>query len=491
MHSPIAIVAVLSISINPPLLEKRYMGTSFLDGVNRMFDRAADTLDLEPGLGEQIKQCNSVYQTKFPVKIDGKIQIFTGWRATHSEHRLPAKGGLRFAPIVDQEEVEALAALMTYKCAIVNVPFGGSKGGLTIDPHAYAQDDLERITRRFARELISKGFLGPSLNVPAPDLGTSEREMTWIASTYRERFPDDLNAMGCVTGKPVTQGGINGRKEATGRGVQFGLREFFRHKDDVRQADLTGDLEGKRIIVQGLGKVGYHAAKFLSEEDGAKIVAVIERDGAILDENGIDIEALAMHIRTHDSLKDFAVGNYSDDGNTLLESDCDILIPAATENQITSETAGRIRAKLIAEAANGPTTFAADEILRSRGKFIIPDLYLNAGGVAVSYFEWIKNITHIRFGRLDRRLDENRGQTIIDLFEHLTSQPVPGKIRAELMRGADELDLVRSGLDDTMRLAYQEIRDIWRSSSTIDDLRTAAYADGICKVATAHRELGL
>lgn len=467
------------------------MASQFLDGINRMFDRAVATLDLEPGLGEQIKQCNSVYQTRFPIKLKDGIQVFTGWRATHSEHRLPAKGGIRYAPIVDQHEVEALAALMSYKCAIVNVPFGGSKGGLKIDPKKYSEDDLERITRRFARELIGKGFLGPSLNVPAPDMGTSQREMAWIASAYRERFPTDMNAMGCVTGKPVSQGGVAGRVEATGRGVQFGLREMFRHPDDVKAAGLTGTLAGKKIVIQGLGNVGFHASKFLSEEDGAKIVAVIERDGAICNDEGLNITELAAYKIETGGVKGFPGAKFEPNGNLLMESECDILIPAAIENQITADNADRIKANVIAEAANGPVTYEADEILRNRNKFIIPDFYLNAGGVAVSYFEWIKNISHIRFGRLDRRLDENRGQTMIDVLEQLTSSEVPLRFREQLLRGADELDLIRSGLDDTMRIAYQEIRDIWRSRESVTDLRVAAYADAINKIATAYRELGL
>ncbi len=467
------------------------MASQFLDGINRMFDRAVATLDLEPGLGEQIKQCNSVYQTRFPIKLKDGIQVFTGWRATHSEHRLPAKGGIRYAPIVDQHEVEALAALMSYKCAIVNVPFGGSKGGLKIDPKKYSEEDLERITRRFARELIGKGFLGPSLNVPAPDMGTSQREMAWIASAYRERFPTDMNAMGCVTGKPVSQGGVAGRVEATGRGVQFGLREMFRHPDDVKAAGLTGTLAGKKIVIQGLGNVGFHASKFLSEEDDAKIVAVIERDGAICNDEGLNITELAAYKIETGGVKGFPGAKFEPNGNLLMESECDILIPAAIENQITADNADRIKANVIAEAANGPVTYEADEILRNRNKFIIPDFYLNAGGVAVSYFEWIKNISHIRFGRLDRRLDENRGQTMIDVLEQLTSSEVPLRFREQLLRGADELDLIRSGLDDTMRIAYQEIRDIWRSRESVTDLRVAAYADAINKIATAYRELGL
>ncbi len=463
---------------------------SFLEGINLMFDRAAATLSLPPGLGEQIKLSNSVYQVRFPVKFKDGYKVFTGWRAVHSEHRLPAKGGIRYAPIVDQDEVEALAALMTYKCAIVNVPFGGSKGGLCIDPREYSEDDMERITRRFARELMAKGFISPSLNVPAPDMGTGPREMAWIADTYRDQFPGDINALACITGKPPTQGGIAGRVEATGRGVEYALREFFRHPEDVRKAGLEGNLEGKRIVIQGLGNVGYHAAKFLSEEDGARIVAIIERDGAILSDQGLPVEPVSEHLRQNGGVKGFPGAKFIENGSRMLEADCDILIPAALEGQITEENAAKIRAPLIAEAANGPVTYAADEILRRNGKVMIPDVYLNAGGVSVSYFEWIKNISHIRFGRLGRRFDEARGQHTVDALEQMVGRSVPETLQDKIIRGADELDLVRSGLDDTMRLAFREIQEAMQSRDDVPDLRTAAFVVAIEKVAKTYLEMG-
>ena len=463
---------------------------SFLDGVNLIFDRAAASLSLEPGLAEHIKLANAVFQVRFPVKFNDGYRIFTGWRAVHSEHRLPAKGGIRYAPIVDQQEVEALAALMTYKCAIVNVPFGGSKGGLCIDPRDYEQEDLDRITRRFARELIAKGLISPSLNVPAPDMGTSAREMAWIADTFIEQFPNDINAIACVTGKPPTQGGIAGRTEATGRGVQFALREFFRHGEDVRQAGLDGDLESKRIIIQGLGNVGYHAARFLASEDGARIVAVIERDGALIDEQGLPVDEVADYLRRHGGVRGFGGARFVEEGRRVLEADCDILIPAALEGQIHRQNAEKIRAPLIAEAANGPVTYAADHILHERGKVMLPDVYINAGGVVVSYFEWIKNITHIRFGRLDRRFDEMRGRYTIDALEQMVGRSVPAPLQEKMMRGADELDLVRSGLDDTMRLGYQEIKEAAAQRGARRDLRTAAFVVAIEKIATTYRHMG-
>ena len=464
---------------------------SFLEGVNLMFDRAAALVPMPPGLDEYIKRCNAVYQIRFPVKFGSGIKVFRGWRAVHSEHRLPAKGGIRYAPIVHQDEVEALAALMTYKCALVNAPFGGSKGGLCFDPQNHDPEDLERITRRFARELIARGFISPSRNVPAPDMGTGEREMAWIADTYVDQHPDDINSIGCVTGKPPTQGGIAGRTEATGRGVQYALREFFRHPEAVKQANLAGNLEGKRVVVQGLGNVGYHAAKFLSEDDGALIIGIIEHDGAIMSETGLPVEEIARHLRQTRGVKDFPGVRFVADGPSVLESECDILIPAAMEGQITRENALRIRAPLIAEAANGPVTFEADEVLRAAGKVMIPDVYLNAGGVVVSYFEWIKNITHIRFGRMERRFDEAKSALAVDVLEQMVGKAVPDGLRGKMLHGADELDLVRSGLDDTMRLAYQEMDEAMRAHSQIPDLRTAAFFVAIAKIATACQEMGV
>lgn len=464
---------------------------SFLDSVNLMFDRAAALLDLPPGLARHIKECDSVFQVRFPVMIRGEYRTFIGWRATHSEHRLPVKGGIRYSPRVTQADIEAMAALMTYKCAIVDVPFGGSKGGLCIDPKEYTEDELERVTRRFARELAKKGYISPAQNVPGPDLGTGPREMVWFMDTYRTLFPNDINAIACVTGKPITQGGIQGRIEATGRGVVYALREFFRHPDDVDRAGLSGGLEGKRVIVQGLGNVGYHAAKFLAEEDGAKIIAIIERDGALVDEKGLPVEEVAMYLRETGGVKGFPGATYVPEGRNVLEADCDVLVPAAVEGQITVENAPSIKARLIVEAANGPVTYEADGILRERGVTIIPDVYANAGGVTVSYFEWIKNLSHIRFGRLERRLDEIKGENVIQAIETTVGAPVPPVLKARLTRGANELDLVRSGLDDTMRTAYNQIRELFLSRPEIPDLRTAAYVLAIDKVARSYMETGV
>lgn len=464
---------------------------SFLASVNLMFDRAVATLDLPPGLAEQMKACNAVVQVAFPVRLDGGYRVFRGWRALHSEHRLPAKGGIRYAPVVDQDEVEALAALMSFKSALVDVPFGGSKGGLQISPQEFSAEELEQITRRFTQELAERGFMSPSLNVPAPDMGTGTREMAWMADEYRSLHPTEINALACVTGKPLTQGGIAGRVEATGRGVQYLLREFFRHPQDVERAGLSGDLADQRIVVQGLGNVGYHAADFLSREDGARIVGIIERDGFLYEERGLDVHAVFEHLRRTGGVQAFPGVKFESDGRLGLEAECDVLIPAALEGQIHADNADRILAPLIVEAANGPVTFEADQMLLRRGKVLLPDLLVNAGGVTVSYFEWVKNVSHIRFGRLDRRLEEQRGLHLVHAIEQMTDGKMPRELAEPLLRGADELDLVRSGLDDTMRTGYAAIREILETRDSVKDLRTAAFVVAIQKIALAYQEMGL
>lgn len=465
--------------------------SSFLDDVNLYFDRAAATLDLPPGLAEEIKQCNSVFMVRFPIGFRDGIRIFRGWRAVHSEHVLPAKGGIRYSADANQDEVEALAALMSYKCAVVAVPFGGAKGVLQVNPKEFSTQELERITRRFTQELTKKGYLGPSLNVPAPDMGTGTREMAWMADEYRRLNPDDINAIACVTGKPVSEGGIYGREEATGRGVQLGLREFFRNEQDAASAKLSGTLEGKRVIVQGLGKVGYPCAKFLEEEDGCRIVAIIERDGALLDENGLHVESVRQYQMEHGGIQGFPNATYLREGATVLEADCDILIPAAHEGVITSENAPRIQARLIAEAANGPLTAQAHDLLHRRGVVILPDIWMNAGGVTVSYFEWVKNLSHIQFGRLGRRLDEARGGYVLEALQEATGKEVRSDLALKIRWGADELDMVRSGLDDTMRESYQKIREIYYGREAIQDLRTAAYVLALERIANTRMAMGI
>lgn len=469
---------------------------SFRESVDLMFNRAVALMDLPAGLEEKIRVCNATYTVRFGVRLRGHIQTFTGYRSVHSEHMEPVKGGIRYAPNVHQDEVEALAALMTYKCALVEAPFGGSKGGLRIDPRQYDEHELELITRRFAYELAKRDLIHPSQNVPAPDMGTSEREMAWIADQYARMNTTDINARACVTGKPLNAGGIAGRVEATGRGVQYALREFFRDPRDVAKANLTGSLDGKRVIVQGLGNVGYHAAKFLTEEDGSVITGIIERDGALFNPAGLDVEAVHNWIVKHGGVTGYPDATHSAEGAVVLEEECDILIPAALEGVINLTNAARIKAPLIIEAANGPVTAGADDILREKGTVIIPDMYANAGGVTVSYFEWVKNLSHIRFGRMQRRQEEARHQLVVDELERLdrhmgNAWSMSPEFKGKYLRGADELELVRSGLDDTMRIAYQSMREVWHSRGDVDDLRTAAYLVSIEKVAASYRAKGL
>jgi glutamate dehydrogenase (NAD(P)+) len=469
---------------------------SFRESVDMMFNRAVRLMDLSPGLEEKIRVCNATYTVRFGVRLRGAIHTFTGYRAVHSEHMEPVKGGIRYALNVHQDEVEALAALMTYKCALVEVPYGGSKGGLCIDPRAWDEHELEQITRRFAYELIKRDLINPAQNVPAPDMGTGEREMAWIADQYSRMHTTDINAKACVTGKPLHAGGIQGRVEATGRGVQYALREFFRHPDDVTKAGLSGSLEGKKIIVQGLGNVGYHAAKFLSEEDGAQIIGIIERDGALLSDKGLNVEDVKQWIAKNGGIAGYPVARHHAEGAESLETDCDILIPAAMEGVINLSNAARIKAPLILEAANGPITAGADDILRQKGTVIIPDMYANAGGVTVSYFEWVKNLSHIRFGRMERRAEEARHLLLVNEIERIASGrganiSLSDGFKSEYLRGAGELELVRSGLDDTMRTAYQSMRQVWHSRPEVEDLRTAAYLVSIGRVAASYRAKGL
>ncbi|MEZ5778181.1 MAG: Glu/Leu/Phe/Val dehydrogenase [Paracoccaceae bacterium] len=469
---------------------------SFRQSVDLMFNRAVKVMDLSPGLEEKIRVCNSTYTVRFGVRLRGAIHTFTGYRSVHSEHMEPVKGGIRFATSVNQDEVEALAALMTYKCALVETPFGGSKGGLCIDPRQYDEHEMELITRRFAYELIKRDLINPAQNVPAPDMGTGEREMAWIVDQYKRMNTTDINGAACVTGKPLNSGGIAGRVEATGRGIQYALREFFRHPGDMARAGLKDKLDGKRVVVQGLGNVGYHAAQFLSTEDGAPIVGIIERDGGLRNPEGMNVQAVRDWLVEHDGVKGCPEGEYVANGAEILEDDCEILVPAAMEGVINKDNAARIKAPLIIEAANGPITAGADEILRTRGTIIIPDLYANAGGVTVSYFEWVKNLSHIRFGRMQRRQEEARHQILIDELERLSADKglgwtlSPG-FKEQYLRGAGELELVRSGLDDTMRSAYQSISAMWHSRQDVTDLRMAAYIVAIDRVAKSYRSKGL
>ncbi len=465
---------------------------SFFESVGKSFDKAAQFTKWDKGVLNQIKACNSVYRMRFPVKMDdGRIEVIEAYRAQHSHHKTPCKGGIRFAAEVNQDEVMALAALMTYKCALVHVPFGGGKGGIKIDPRKHSAYELEKITRRYTSELVKKNFIGPAIDVPAPDYGTGEREMAWIADTYVTLNPGDIDGMGCVTGKPISQGGVRGRKEATGLGVFFGIREIFNIQEMVDKVGLTPGLEGKTVVVQGLGNVGYHSAKFFRELGKAKVIAIAEYEGAIYNADGLNEEEVFQHRKATGSILNFPGATNLENSGKALELECDILIPAALENVINESNADRVKAKVIGEAANGPTTPEADEILGKKGIVIVPDMYLNAGGVTVSYFEWLKNLSHVRYGRLEKRFTENMNGKILAQMEELTGKKVSDEQRELISIGPGELDLVHSGLEETMINATREIVDTWHANPAIPDLRTAAYVVAIDKVATSYAELGI
>ncbi|MGH7450665.1 MAG: Glu/Leu/Phe/Val family dehydrogenase [bacterium] len=465
----------------------------FFEQVNRNFDKAAAYTKHPHGLLDQIKICNSVYHITFPLKKDdGSIETIHAWRAEHSHHKLPVKGGIRYSPNADEDEVMALAALMTYKCAIVDVPFGGAKGAIKIEKRHYSDSELERLTRRYTYELIKKNFIGPGVDVPAPDYGTGPREMSWIVDTYgaMTSAAHELNALASVTGKPITQGGVRGRTEATGRGVYFGIREACNDVEDMRKLGLTPGIDGKTAIVQGLGNVGYYAAKFL-QEGGATLVGLIEYEGAIYNPKGLDLEKVVQHRKETKSILNFPGATSFPKNAEALELECDILVPAALENQITAENVSRVKAKIVAEGANGPVTADANEYLLQKGVLIIPDMYLNAGGVTVSYFEWLKNLSHVRFGRMGKRFEENMNKQILQAVENLTDKKIPDNVFTQVIHGADEEDLVNSGLEETMISAYNQMNEIRKQQGGKVDLRTAAFISAIDKVARAYMELGI
>ena len=463
---------------------------SFFESVEKNFEKAAKITGHPRGLLDQIRVCNSVYHMKFPVKINGEFQVIEAWRVQHSQHRTPTKGGIRYDAMVNEDEVMALASLMTYKCAIVDVPFGGAKGGIKLNPKDYTVEELERITRRYAAELIKRQMLGPGLDVPAPDYGTGEREMSWIVDTYMALNPGQVDGYGCVTGKPVSQHGINGRREATGLGVFFGVREACNFEDDMKALGLTAGLKGKSVIVQGLGNVGYYSAKFF-QDGGAKIVGIGEYEGAIYNADGLDVDAVFNHRKNTKSILNFPGATNLSVTAEILEQPCDILIPAALENVIHEGNASKIKAKIIGEAANGPVTADADEILNNMGVMIIPDMFLNAGGVTVSYFEWLSNLSHVRFGRLEKRFEQGSNTRIVDTIEELTGKKLTNAEMKSIVKGPDEIDLVRSGLEETMINSYTSIREEWKTNEKCTNLRTAAFVVAINKIASDYLAMGI
>jgi len=463
----------------------------FFQSVASHVDRAAALTGLPSDLIHQIRCCNSVYRVRFPVKNDdGTICVVEGFRAQHSYHRLPTKGGIRFSRMVDQDEVITLAALMTYKCAVVGVPFGGAKGGVCINPHDCSDGFRERVTRRYTAELVRKNFIGPGIDVPAPDYGTGEREMAWIADTYKALNPGELHSYACVTGKPLSLHGIPGRREATGLGVYYGLNECLSRSEVMKPLGLTPGLQGKRVILQGLGKVGYWAARFMQELGGCLIVGIAEREGGIYHADGLDVDAVFRHREDSGSILHFPGAQDVEHSPDVLEMDCEILVPAALEHQITAENAGRIQARIIAEAANGPVDAEAETILLERGRCIVPDIYLNAGGVTVSYFEWLKNLSHVSFDRMTTGYTGQAHRRLIQAVEQLTGKSLEAGQKARLGEGPSEKDLVYASLEETMTTSYDHLHEAWHRQS-LPDLRTAAFYFAIKRIAQAYLDLGI
>ena len=348
------------------------------------------------------------------------------WRAEHSHHKLPCKGGIRYAETVDAEEVQALAALMTYKCALVDVPFGGAKGGIRLNPKRYSSDELERITRRYVFELVRKNFIGPGLDVPAPDVGTGPREMAWIADTYAQLRPGELDALGCVTGKPISAGGIRGRTEATGRGVFFGVRELCSVAEDMKALGLTTGIAGKRVVIQGLGNVGYYAAKFF-EEGGRGAGGLAESRGGDRQPQGPRSRRKVMAHR-RERRRHPRLSGRDQPGPPGRRARARLRHPhsrGARAADHRRERAAGQGARCVVEAANGPTTSEADEILAQRGILVVPDAYINAGGVTVSYFEWVKNLGHVRFGRMQKRFEQGAYGRLLEAVEGVTGRSSP------------------------------------------------------------------
>jgi glutamate dehydrogenase (NAD(P)+) len=457
---------------------------NFLEMVNIFFDQASKYTGMSPEMLEQIKTTDTVLQMTIPLsRDDGSISFHKAYRAQHSHHKLPCKGGTRYSPNVDLPEVEALAFLMTIKCACVNLPFGGAKGGIEVNPKSLSKAERERLTRRYALELGKKGFLSPAIDVPGPDLGTGEEEMAWMMDTFVSHHPKNLNGIATTTGKPLELGGIPGRAESTGLGVFYGIREFLQDPYYMDKLGLKTGILGKTFIIQGFGNVGYWAGHFIQKE-GGKILGVIEQSASVFNEHGIDVDDLKNFYNQRKSLVGYPKAQVFQDKNEVFSKNCDVLIPAAIERSLNGETAKLIDCKIVAESANGPTTPLGEEILEKKGVLILPDLLMNAGGVTVSYFEYVKNLGHIKPGLLTKRWGARRNQNIIETIsksKNLNAKDaIAGLKRIAYTEGASELNLVYSGLEQIMTEAVQETKDTSQKLGV--NLRIAAYVNSLKRI---------
>jgi len=438
---------------------------NFLESVHKFYDSASSHLAIPEGLVSQIKAPDCVYHLRFPIKLDnGQIKVVNAWHCQHSNHKNPLKGGIRFSNLVDEEEVTALATLMTFKCALVDVPFAGGKGGVKIDTKDFSRTEIERITRRYSFELYKRNSLGPNSYVPSTDYGTTSREMSWIFDTYKTLSNDAVDSAGSVTSKNISQGGIRGRVEATGKGVYIGLRVLLDDKEEMKKISLEPGIKDKKIIIQGFGNVGYHSALFLKEA-GAKIIGICEYNGSIYNPDGLNPEKVKKHLQNGKSILEYPNCTVFDDPYHVFYLDCDILLPAALEEQINKENMKKINAKIIAEGANGPLTYEADQYLSKNSVLILPDLFLNSGGVIVSYFEWLKNLNHVRFGRI---MGDNSAKKDID-----------------------EIHFVNRALEDTMSAAFNSMKNKRKELGYQISLRESAYKVAIEKIATIYEEMGI
>lgn len=468
-------------AFNSPVSAEKEL--SFLEAVGVYMDQAAEHVNVPPHVMDYIKTVDTVLRLNVPLRHDdGTLKYYRAYRAQHSRYVLPVKGGTRYSPDVDLQEIEALSSLMTLKLACVNLPMGGAKGGIKIDPKKLSVGELERLTRRYAGELAKKGFLSPAMDVPGPDMGTGEREMAWMADTYRYFNPNDVNAQGCVTGKPIAQGGIAGRTESTGLGAYFCIREFVNDPYFMEPRDMTTGLAGKRIIVQGFGNVGYFATHFC-ERDGAILVGVIEHNGAIYNPDGIRASELKQYMVANRTLKGFPGGTFYPDPQQVFSMPCEILIPAAVECSITGLNSVNFNCKIVAEGANGPTTPRGDQVLQAKNVLVIPDLLTNAGGVTVSFFEYIKNISHMSPGAMSSGWEENLKKSIVEYLDKFVQ--VKDR-KAATSKGAEEIDLVYSGLEDIMCNAVAEVKETSKRLGI--SLRLAGYVNAINRVNQATLE---